>query len=85
MLRLLGGQGRHGLAWGLVALVTVCGPPAMGQLAITDSAGGSQPVQLSFWRAAAYLQQQHARRSDGGAGRPAGEGRAPDLLDHLVR
>ena len=39
MLRLLVWQGRHGLAWGLVALVTLCGPPAMGQPAITDLLG----------------------------------------------
>src|SRR6266446_161339 len=36
MLRLLVWQGKHWLAWGLVALVTLCGPPAMGQPAITD-------------------------------------------------
>ncbi len=38
-LRLLVWQGRHGLALGLVALVTWCGPPAMGQPAITDLLG----------------------------------------------
>src|SRR5438128_5943386 len=39
MLRLLVWHGRHGLAWGLVALVTLCGLPAMGQLALTDLLG----------------------------------------------
>ena len=39
MLRLLVWRGRHGLAWGLVALVTLGGPPAMGQLAIADLLG----------------------------------------------
>src|SRR5438093_10802121 len=39
MLRLLVWHGRHGLALGLVALVTLCGPPAMGQPAITDLLG----------------------------------------------
>ena len=39
MLRLLVWQGRHGLALGLIALVTLCGPPAMGQPAITDLLG----------------------------------------------
>ena len=39
MLRRLVWQVRHGLAWGLVALVTLCGPPAMGQLAITELLG----------------------------------------------
>jgi peroxiredoxin len=39
MLRLLVWQGRRGLAWGLVALVTLCVPPAMGQLAIADLLG----------------------------------------------
>jgi peroxiredoxin len=36
MLRLRVWQGRHGLALGLVALVTLYGPPAMGQPAIMD-------------------------------------------------
>jgi len=36
MLRLLVWQGKHWLALGLVALVTLCGSPAMGQPAITD-------------------------------------------------
>jgi hypothetical protein len=39
ILCLLVWQGSHGLAWGLVALVPLCGPPAMGQLAITDLLG----------------------------------------------
>src|SRR5712691_5386896 len=39
MLRLLMWQWRHVLAWGLVALVTLCGPPVMGQPAITDLLG----------------------------------------------
>ena len=39
MLRLLVWQGRHGLALGLVALVTLCGPPAMGQPAIAELLG----------------------------------------------
>jgi len=39
MLRLLVWQGKHWLALGLVALVTWCGPPAMGQPAITDLLG----------------------------------------------
>ena len=39
MLRLLVWQGRHELALGLVALVTLCGPPVMGQPAITDLLG----------------------------------------------
>ena len=39
MLRLLVWHGRHGLALGLVALVTLCSPQAMGQPAIADLLG----------------------------------------------
>ena len=38
-LRLLGWQGKYWLAWGLVALVTLCGSPVLGQPAITDPLG----------------------------------------------